>query len=322
MNSLRFADLHCDTLLTMQQTGKGLDSAPGHICLEKLARGGVLLQCFAAFLPMADCAEEYHIRVSPWEFFLSQAALFERETARFPEILRPVRSMAEIGENRRAGRISAMLTLEDSACLEGKPERIQTLYDKGVRMATLTWNYENCVGYPHSENPALHRRGLKEFGFTAVEEMNRLGIVVDVSHLSEGGFWDVVRAGKKPFAASHSCARALCGHSRNLSDEQLRALGDKGGVCGVNFFSRFLRDGADHTENADILAHMEHIADKAGIEAVALGSDFDGIDCTLEMGDCTGLPHLEELIADRFGCDAAEKICAGNALRLFADVIG
>ena len=94
MNSLRFADLHCDTLLTMQQTGKGLDSAPGHICLEKLARGGVLLQCFAAFLPMADCAEEYHIRVSPWEFFLSQAALFERETARFPEILRPVRSMA------------------------------------------------------------------------------------------------------------------------------------------------------------------------------------------------------------------------------------
>ena len=93
-------------------------------------------------------------------------------------------------------------------------------------------------------------------------------------------------------------------------------------VGGVNFYSRFLRDGADHTENADILAHMEHIADKAGIEAVALGSDFDGIDCTLEMGDCTGLPHLEELIADRFGCDAAEKICAGNALRLFADVIG
>ena len=322
MNSLRFADLHCDTLLTMQQTGKGLDSAPGHICLEKLARGGVMLQCFAAFLPMADCAEEYHIRVSPWEFFLSQAALFERETARFPEILRPVRSMAEIGENRRAGRISAMLTLEDSACLEGKPERIQTLYDRGVRMATLTWNYENCVGYPHSENPALHRRGLKEFGFAAVEEMDRLGIVVDVSHLSEGGFWDVVRAGKKPFAASHSCARALCGHSRNLSDEQLRALAQKGGVCQVTFYPGFLSTDTDRLITVrDGVRHLLHAVSVAGIDHVGFGSDFDG------GGGVTGLDHAAEVInftrllmAEGLGEDDLRKIWGGNFLRVMAEV--
>ena len=134
-------------------------------------------------------------------------------------------------------------------------------------------------------------------------------------------FWDVVQESRAPFVASHSCARALCDHSRNLTDAQLRALGDAGGVCGVNFCSRFLKPDSTHTENADILRHMAHIADKAGIEAVALGSDFDGIDCTLEMGDYTGLPHLAEQIADRFGYDAADKICRDNALRVLADVL-
>ena len=102
----------------------------------------------------------------------------------------------------------------------------------------------------------------------------------------------------------------------------LRALGEHGGVCGINFYSRFLREGSDHTGYEDILRHMEHIADKAGIEAVALGSDFDGIDCTLEFGDYAGLPALAERIADRFGADNADRICTGNALRVFRDTIG
>ena len=132
----------------------------------------------------------------------------------------------------------------------------------------------------------------------------------------------MARENKKPFAASHSCARALCDHSRNLTDEQLRALGDMGGMCGVNFYSRFLRLNAEYTPNEDILRHMEYIANHAGMEAVALGSDFDGINCTLEMQDYGGLARLGERIADRFGSDNAEKIFCRNALRVFADVIG
>ena len=317
-----FIDLHCDTLLTMQQEGCTLENAPGHISLEKLTNGGAMLQCFAAFIPSHDCAELYHIRENTWDFFLRQAALFEEMAGMYPDRLAPVRSTADIERNRREGRVSALLTVEDGACIEGRMERLQTMYDLGVRLITLTWNYENCLGYPNSPDPALHKKGLKDFGFEALSEMERLGIAVDVSHLSEGGFRDVAQESKKPFIASHSCARALCDHSRNLTDEQLRALGDAGGVCGVNFYSRFLRENADHTENADILCHMQYIADRAGIEAVALGSDFDGITCTLEMRDYSGLPRLAEQIADRFGADATEKICYRNALRVFADVIG
>ncbi len=322
MGSMRFADLHCDTLLTLQQTGSGLESAPGHIALEKLRSGGALLQCFAAFVPTHDCAEKYRITQDPWDFFLTQAALFGKETARFPDSLRPVRTMGDFEENQKRGRVSAMLTVEDGVGLDGRLERLQTMYDLGVRMLALTWNYENSLGFPNSRDPDLHSKGLKDFGLEVICEMGRLGMVVDVSHLSEGGFWDVVRENKRPFAASHSCARALCGHPRNLTDEQLRALGDAGGVCGVNFYSRFLRDNAEHTSNNDILRHMAHIADKAGIEAVAIGSDFDGIDCTLELCDYSGLNALAERIADRFGQDAAEKICCRNALRVFGEVIG
>ena len=322
MNNRLFVDLHCDTLLSLQQEGCGLEAAPGHINLHKLRAGGALLQCFAAFIPTHDCAEKYHITQDPWDFFLTQAALFEREAARFPDALRPVRAMADIEQNRKRGLVSAMLTVEDGVGLDGKIERLHTMYELGVRMIALTWNYENSLGYPNSPDPALHGKGLKDFGLEVIDRMGQLGMVVDVSHLSEGGFWDVVRESKKPFIASHSCARALCDHPRNLTDGQLRALGDAGGVCGVNFYARFLRENAEHTANDDILRHMAHIADKAGMEAVALGSDFDGIDCTLELGDYTGLPALAERIADRFGSDAAEKICCQNALRVFADVIG
>lgn len=317
-----FVDLHCDTLFLMQQEHCTLENAPGHINLEKLVNGGALLQCFAAFVPTHDCAEQFGIREDAWDFFLQQADRFAEMCRQCADRLAPVRSMADLERNRAAGKVSALLTVEDGVGVEGKPGRLQTMYDLGVRLVTLTWNYENCFGYPNSPDPALHAKGLKDFGFEALAEMGRLGIVADVSHLSEGGFWDVVRENKKPFVASHSCARALCDHSRNLTDEQLRALGDAGGVCGVNFYSRFLRDNADHTANADILRHMAHIADRAGIEAVALGSDFDGIECTLEMEDYGGLPRLGEQIADRFGYDAAEKICSRNALRVLADVIG
>ena len=317
-----FIDLHCDTLLTMRQENCGLDNAPGHIDLDKLANDGSMLQCFADFIPSHDFAEKIGVSEEPWDFFLHQTERFERETARFPDRLRPVRRMEELRQNRALGLVSAMLTVEDAACVDGKLERLHIMYDRGVRIIALTWNYENCIGFPNSPDPALHAKGLKEFGFEMLEEMGRLGMLADVSHLSEGGFWDVARENKKPFIASHSCARALCDHSRNLTDEQLRALGDRGGVCGVNFYSRFLRPDAAYTANEDILRHMEYIANHAGIEAVAFGSDFDGIDCTLEMRDYGGLAHLGELIADRFGSDNAEKIFYRNTLRVFTDVIG
>lgn len=322
MGTGRFVDLHCDTLLRMYLKKKDIAELDGHICLDKLTRGGALMQCFAAFLPTHDSAEAYGIELSPYELFNEMADVFDAMLARHADKLAQVRSLADMRRAEAEGRIGAMLTVEDAALLDGQVGRVDELYARGVRMVALTWNYENSLAYPNSMDAAAHARGLKPFGIEAVERMEALGMIVDVSHLSEGGFWDVARHAVRPFAASHSCARALCGHSRNLTDAQLHALGDCGGVCGVNFYSLFLNGNEAYTANADIVRHMCHIRDKAGIEAVALGSDFDGIDCRLQMEDYSGLPALVDAMRHAFTDDEIDLICAKNALRLIKDVIG
>jgi len=321
MNDMKIVDMHCDTLLVLRMTGRNLDDINGHINLAKLRRGGALLQCFAIFTPTGPEAKIYRLSESPWEFFLNSAQLYESQLERCKADIAPMRSLAELKRNMAESKISAMLTLEDGVCLEGDVSRLQTLYERGVRLITLTWNYENSLAWPNSEDPRLHVKGLKDFGFEVVSEMNRLGMLVDVSHLSEGGFYDVARSSTKPFLASHSCARALCEHSRNLTDAQLHTLADCGGVCGVNFYSRFLSPESEYSRNEEILRHMEHIVNKAGIESVAIGSDFDGITCGLELEDYSGMARLCELIEKRFGGDNAERIISGNALRLMADVL-
>ena len=238
------------------------------------------------------------------------------------DLIRQVRCIADIEQNVKDGKMSALLTVENGVALDGKIERVQECYDRGVRMIGLTWNYENSVGFPCSDDPELHKLGLKPFGLEVVSKMDELGMVVDVSHLSEGGFWDVVKHGKNPFMASHSCARALCDHRRNLTDEQLKALANKGGIVGVNFENSFLRKGSKKTDVADVIWHMKHMVNVGGIDMVALGSDFDGIDDNLNFKDYAGLPQVVDAIEKEFGAAACDKICHGNALRLFKEVIG
>ena len=321
MNDMKIVDMHCDTLLVLRMTGKNLDNIGGHINVEKLRLGGSLLQCFAIYTPTGPEAKIYRISESPWDFFNFVADNYEKQLELCAEHIAPMRSVAQFRENMQQGKISSMLTLEDAVCLEGDMERLDKLFQRGVRMVSLTWNHENSLAYPNSSVPEAHAKGLKAFGFEVVERMNELGMIVDVSHLSEGGFYDVAGHSRKPFVASHSCARALCEHSRNLTDHQLRTLADCGGVCGINFYSAFLSPESEYTKNEEILRHMEYVANKAGIETVALGSDFDGITCGLEMKDYSGMARLAELVADRFGGDAADKILSRNALRVFEEVL-
>ena len=322
MNDMKIVDMHCDTLLQLRMTGRRLEDFGGHISMEKLRRGGALLQCFAVFTPTGPEAKIYRLSESPWDFFNNVADIYDEQLKLCSADIAPLLTMADLERNLSAGKVSAMLTLEDAVCLEGDISRVQKLYDRGVRMVTLTWNYENSLAYPNSEDPWLHEKGLNDFGFEVIDKMAELGMVVDVSHLSEGGFYDVASHSRKPFAASHSCARALCEHSRCLTDAQLHTLGDTGSVCGINFYSKFLEQGSEYSRNEQILRHMEHVANKSGIEAVALGSDFDGITCELEMQDYSGMAKLSELIAARFGYDDAERILSKNALRVFREVIG
>lgn len=322
MNDMRFVDLHCDSILEIYTKKKDLADLVGHINLEKLRHGGVLMQCFAAFIATHDCAERNGIHVGAYELFCAMADIFDRQMALYPDVLAPARSYADVVKNRAEGKISALLTVEDAVPLEGKIERVDEMYARGVRMAALLWNYENSLGFPNSPDAREHAKPLKPFGREAVERMNELGIIVDVSHLSEGGFWDVADISRKPFIASHSCARALCDHSRNLTDAQLRAVAEHGGIVGVNFNSGFLNGREDYTPNADIVRHMDYIRQKAGIESVALGSDFDGIDCTLELRDCAGLPSLAGAMESVFTDDEIDLISSKNALRVLRDTVG
>lgn len=323
---MRFFDLHCDTVSTQVARSGGkvrLNSNQGHLDLKRLQKSGSLAQVFAAFLPTYDAASEVGITAKPQELFDQIYTCYQKELRTNKELLAPALSGRDILKNDKAGHISAILSIEDCVLLDGDLHKIAALYKKGVRVMTLTWNYENSLGYPASPIPADMERGLKPFGKAAVQKMQELGILVDVSHLSDGGFYDVAELSREahiPFAATHSCARSLCQHPRNLTDDMLRIIGETSSVCGINFNAYFLNGlSSNYTKIDDIVQCARYIRDKAGIDALALGSDFDGIDSTLEFGDCAGLPRLADALAMYFPSEEVEKICWKNALRVFTE---
>lgn len=324
---MRFADMHCDTLqeIALAADGRTLRAGNGNdIDIEKMRRGGALVQVFALFIRTNEALEARGPKLNAYDYCKWLYGCWQREMAANADEIAPVLCWEDFLRNREADRISALLSIEDSEPLQGRIERVDEFYDMGVRMMSLTWNYENSLAFPNSTDRDIMSRGLKPFGIEAVRRMNELGIVVDVSHLSDGGFWDVVRHTDRPFVASHSDCRALCDMPRNLTDEMLRALADRGGVAGLNFYAPFLHNRGDKfVALEDLVRHARHMVNVAGIDAVGLGSDFDGISgITLEFGDYAGLPLLADALSRHFTDGEVEKICSGNVLRVLRDVIG
>lgn len=166
------------------------------------------------------------------------------------------------------------------------------------------------------------KSGLKPFGFEVIERMNELGMVIDVSHLSDGGFWDVIRTSKTPIVASHSNARSLCNHPRNLTDEMIKALAEKGGVASVNFYPYFLHpSGKAGIE--EIICHVNHLVNIGGIESVAIGTDFDGFDDgELKLTHVRQMEQLwNALKKSGFSEFQIDKIWSGNALRVIKEIM-
>ena len=318
---MRIIDLHCDTILNCYLNGENLHTYSGHINLDKLKKGGCLAQCFALFIPTHDAALEcFEQEKDPWELYQDLLSVYQENIKLCSDVIRPAFSADDILSNRDAGYLSSILTVEDCVEIEGQIERFDQVFRDGVRMMALTWNYENCIGFPNSADDVLHTtKGLKPFGFDAVEKMNDLGIIIDVSHLSEAGFYDVAAHSKKPFAASHSCCRALQNHPRNLTDRQLKTLADKGGIVGVNFYDQFLGDLGGHTTIKSIVRHVLYIREKAGIESICLGSDFDGIESSLEFKDYSGFPAIIAALEKYLSDDEIDQICYGNFLRFFSE---
>lgn len=209
-----------------------------------------------------------------------------------------------------------MLTVEGCSFLEDDAHaepRLDALAEAGVRMATLTWNGPNALGSGNDTSC-----GLTPFGRRVIHGLEERGIVVDASHLNDAGFRDLLAVAERPFACSHSNARAVCPHPRNLEDWQLREIADRGGIVGLNFYNAFLReDGAEATPD-DVLRHVDHMLNVAGEGLLALGSDYDGSDVPSWLDPCDKVADLHVLLAREFGAAIAERIFHGNAERFFA----
>lgn len=326
-----FVDLHCDTLMmlliTDPERGELYRAPKAMVDLERMVQGKCMAQCFAIFMPQPDFWTE-HRGLPPMDdetYIATLYGYYQKALAEHGDLIAPARSAAEIRANHAAGKMSAVLTMEDGRPVQGRLEQLDRYHAMGIRAISLTWNAANCFGFPNSTDPAAMARGLTPFGKEAVEYMQELGILVDVSHLSDGGFWDVAERCKKPFIATHSNCRALAGHPRNLTDEMIRALADKGGVAGINFASEFLNaDPGDRRSTVAAMArHARHMADVGGVGVVALGSDLDGISSQLEIGSSAQMPLLADgLKGEGFTENEIDLIYHGNALRVFAETMG
>ncbi len=307
-------DAHIDTLMRLIDCRETLEDAQGHVSLSQLVQGRGA-QFFAAFVD----PKYYHGLAM--HRTVEMIDLFWQILDDHRDVLAFAGSAKDITEANSQGRFACLLAIEGGEALEGKLSSLRMFHRLGVRLLTLTWNFRNQLAAGQTEGP--EGGGLSRFGLQVVEEMNRLKMIVDVSHLNEPGFWDVLKVSRDPIVASHSNARALCDHPRNLSDEQIRALADRGGVIGVNFCCAFLRPDFQASVE-DVVDQIAHLIKVGGEDCAALGSDFDGITETPAGLENYGKIRSLVGLLERKGYSEAviEKVMGGNLLRLCAQVLG
>ena len=333
---MNLIDLHCDTLWKIMDLDKkgNLLRNDCAVSLGKLKEANAMAQFFACFVYLPDLqgatTEEkydtgYRQVLKMAEYLRVQAEAYPEDMFLVKERKSFVRAQTEMFAAQggifglQAGKkIGAFLTIEDGGILNGRMERLEELNKQGVSLMTILWNYENCIGYPNSREEKVMASGLKPFGIEVVERMGELGMIVDVSHASDGTFWDALKHAKGPVVASHSNCRAICGHFRNLSDEMIRALAEKGGVAGLNFYGCFL-DGSNESRMDAMVEHLKHMVKVGGSDFPAIGTDFDGFDgmIRMEIPDIGQMGRLaQELTKAGFKAGQIEKIWSGNVMRV------
>jgi membrane dipeptidase len=339
---VRAFDGHNDVLSRLHHAGGGneefLEGGDGHLDVPAARDGGLAGGLFAVFpcspFRGADSpfAVDYAKPPDPREALADTLAMvdrlgaIERESDR---AVRIVRDAAALDACLDDGALAAVLHFEGAEAIGPELEQLPAFHDAGLRSLGLTWSRPNAFahgtpfGFPGSPDQGP---GLSDAGRALVRACNQLGVLVDLAHLNERGFWDVAELSGAPLVASHSNAHALCPSPRNLTDDQLRAMGESGGVVGINFCVAFVReDGAEDPDTplSAIAAHAAHVAEVAGVEAVALGSDFDGATMPHELDDAAKLPALFEALR-AFGFDEAEleRIALGNWRRVLREVWG
>lgn len=262
-----YFDAHCDTLSRMARfPGRHLDRRAGQWDLNKLAGfTGPKAQFFAIFYDSALPGKNLAVQM--------QLSALQRECRRLPDRIAHCTTAQGAEEAFQQGKLAMFLSVEGAELLDCSLEKLQWAYEQGVRAVNLTWNHANALSGSHTDQPD---RGLSEQGRAFVAKMGKLGMLVDVSHLSDPGFWDVMELTSGPVMASHSNSRDVFFHTRNLTDGQFTAIIEKHGIVGLNCYTAFLGDGKVTMDT--LLRHLEHFLSLGGEKTVALGGDWDGCD--------------------------------------------
>lgn len=311
-------DGHTDYVLSLLETGRSFleESTIGHVDLPRARRGGIGAMLTAIFVRNEHLPQGALIQT------LRGVDLLKRTIAASNGQMELITSYPQLVDCLGRGVFGAILHYEGAEAIDPEFATLRLSYELGLRSLGLVWSRPNI--FAEGVGPENRNRGLTGLGKRLVQECNRLGILIDVSHLNEAGFWDVLEVSQRPIVASHSNARALCDVDRNLTDDQIRALAQNGGLMGINFHVGFLVEGATSSAEVPLSAlvdHIDHIAGLVGVDHVAFGSDFDGATMPDELTDAAHLGNLiEELQRRGYDERAIAKICRDNWLRVFQAV--
>lgn len=332
-DNIRIFDLHCDTLdslsmhgikpfsqhLSPVREGDDLLHNGMQLSLECMSQAGSWCQCFAVWVP-DDLSQA---GMTPHEFYAEVSAYFRSQLEAHANKIRQIHDARKMEDAFPGGRVAAMLTVENASPLEDGLAVLDEMHADGVKMITLTWNGQNCIG---SGN--LTAEGLTGYGIKALHRMEEFHIVADVSHLNDASFKDVVAHAARPFVASHSNSRAICEHPRNLTDWEFEAIRDLGGLVGINYCRSFIADRFNEDNGAgdsqadvtfdELSYHIDHFLELGGERIIALGSDFDGSATPSWLSGASDIPAFHTMVAKRFGEDIAEGMFFRTAADFFA----
>lgn len=309
MGTDHLVDLHCDTLTACKSPGRCPDTLAdpqADLSLSRLPKGIHWCQCFAVFVPdgLSPSDAAAHYRRHRDSFF--------RQMEAFSSFVAPCRAASGIQQAWSSGKTAAILTVENGAALGEELGQVEELARDGVKLLTLTWNGQNQYAAGASA-----QGGLTPLGRDLIPLLEAANIVPDVSHLNDQSFWEAAAIARGPLVASHSNARAVCPHRRNLTDDQIRLLAERGGLIGLNYCIRFIReDGLPQRE--DLFRHVAHFLELGAEDCLALGSDFDGTDLPPWLDSPGQAARLFDFFLERgLSPRLCEKIFWGNAMAFF-----
>jgi len=321
-------DTHCDTIGSVLSEGfdLGTRSDKGHVDIPRLIEGGVDAQVFACWSGRSGERDGHYVK-----HVSRMIDALHLQLDRNSSSMNLALTAGDVQEIKQNGKIAAIIAIEGGQAMESDLALLRDFYRLGVRAMTLTWN---STAWADASREAPKHNGLTDFGRDVVSEMNRLGMVIDVSHAADKTVWDVLKTSSAPIMASHSCAKSICDHPRNIGDELIKALADAGGVICVNFFATFLdQEFSNRSKSGSkpappplskLMEHIDHIARVGGIDSVGIGSDFDGMDPPpVGLDDVSKMPVLTAaLLAQGYSAQDCAKVMGGNFLRVFRQICG